>query len=370
MKILVIANANNIWVHSFVKNVISPSNIVYLLYSGALKPEYRQTYIERNIVILGKDKLIYKLPKIGSIIRRNDYSREILKEKFDCCIILNTTSYRLSIWNKVKSNIGKTTVLYWGSDIHRVSKEELKLQKKYLDGVDKIVFTAENLKQSFMSVYPNEYLSKISVIQFGLDSLAPITKIQETYSRIEIKEELGIPTDKTIVAIGYCGIPEQQHLRIIQELATLDAKEKKNLCVMLQFMYNTKKDYRERVIYSLDNSNISYVSFDRFLSPPELAKLRYATDIFINAQTTDALAGSVLETVYAGGKLISGSWLKYPEMEYWGVQNWQFDKFEQLNDVLRKVMSVNYNPSEKCMEKLKNTMSWSNCKEKWDKFLE
>lgn len=369
MKILIIANSSNIWVHSFVKNVISPSNDIYLLYSGSLKPEYQQTYKERDIVILGKDKLIYRLPKVGSLIRRSDYCKEISKEKFDCCIILNTTSYRLSIWNKVKNNIDKTVALYWGSDIHRVSKEELKLQKKYLDYVDRIVFTAENLKQSFMSLYPKEYLSKISVIQFGLDSLESITKVQDTYSRIEIKEELGIPIDKTIVAIGYCGIPEQQHLRIIRELAALKIEEKKNMCVMLQFMYNTKADYREQVINSLKNSNISYISFDRFLSPPELAKLRYATDIFINAQTTDALAGSVLETVYAGGKLINGSWLKYPEMKTWGVKNWQFDEFEELNDVLRDAMSVDFHPGEESLEKLRNTMSWLRCREKWNEFL-
>ena len=78
-----------------------------------------------------------------------------------------------------------------------------------------------------------------------------ITEVQKIYSRIEIKEELNIPVDKTIIAIGYCGIPEQQHLRVIQELAALDIKEKNNMCVMLQFMYNTKAGYREQVINSL-----------------------------------------------------------------------------------------------------------------------
>ena len=81
------------------------------------------------------------------------------------------------------------------------------------------------------------------------------------------------------------------------------------------------------------------------------------------------MAGSVLETLYAGGKLINGSWLKYPEMKTWGVKNWQFDEFEELNDVLRDAMSVDFHPGEESLEKLRNTMNWLRCREKWNEFL-
>ncbi len=373
MKILIIANSNNIWPHSFIRHVLAPQDEIYLLSSDSYREEYMKTYKERDIVLLGKSRRIYRIPKLGPMLRRVDYCRAITKNNhFDVCIILNTTTYRLKIWNKIKENVDKTVVLYWGSDIHRTGRNELLNQQKYLDDVHNIVFSAENLKETFLEVHRNkrEYRGKASVIHFGLESLEHIDAIRSSNSRDEVKKELKIPTDKIIVAIGYCGIPEQNHEKIIAEITKLNSKEKKDLCIMLQFMYNTETSYRQHIISLLDREGIDYVVFDKFLPPTELAKLRYATDIFVNAQTTDALAGSVIESIYAGAKLLNAEWLEYPEFMKWGLKYWRFKRFADLSKVLREViLSLQDIESIDVTEEISSDLNWQQCKEKWSEFL-
>ena len=49
----------------------------------------------------------------------------------------------------------------------------------------------------------------------------------------------------------------------------------------------------------------------RYLDRQELAAFRIASDILIHLPVSDALSGTVLETVYAGNAVITGSWLPY-----------------------------------------------------------
>lgn len=370
MKILIIANSNNFWVHAFLMNVINLDDEIYLLNSDVLKDEYKKDYQERKVILIGTNKQVYKIPKIGTALKKNDICKEICKVKhFERCIILNTTDYRLSIWNSVKHIIDRTAVLYWGSDIHRVPQNKLQSQKKYLDYIDDIVFTAKNLKIAFEKVFSEKYSSKSHIIQFGLDSLNFIDDICKKYSREQVKEELGLPPNKVTISIGYCGIPEQQHEKIINEILKLDNEQKAKFCIMLQFMYNTDSLYRKHIIGILKKADIDYKVFDKFLLPPELAKLRYSTDIFINAQTTDALSGSVLESLYAGAKLISAEWLVYPEFEDLGIEYCIFAKFDEIGENLTDVISSQRYSSNLGNQKLKSLVSWTTCRNKWQFFF-
>ena len=49
----------------------------------------------------------------------------------------------------------------------------------------------------------------------------------------------------------------------------------------------------------------------RYLDWQQLAAFRIATDILIHLPVSDALSGTVLEVVYGGNCVITGSWLPY-----------------------------------------------------------
>lgn len=71
----------------------------------------------------------------------------------------------------------------------------------------------------------------------------------------------------------------------------------------------------------------AYSIIEDFLSEEQVSALRLIGDVFIQLQTTDALSASTQEHIYAGARVIVGSWLPYSFLLENGVC------FETVSDV-------------------------------------
>lgn len=94
----------------------------------------------------------------------------------------------------------------------------------------------------------------------------------------------------------------------------------------------------------------------------DLAKFRIATDVFINAQTTDAFANSFIENVYTKSIMINAKWLHYPELDEFPLYVNEFSVFNEIPALLEKnIDNDKLEWNKKCVE----NRTWEECCKKW-----
>ena len=94
-----------------------------------------------------------------------------------------------------------------------------------------------------------------------------------------------------------------------------------------------------------------------------MAKLRVVTDIFINAQTTDAFCNTIKEYMYAYTHIINASWLHYPEIDKFGLNVFEFKSFSEIPALLDSRLSDRELESNRTI--IAKEGSWDTCREKW-----
>ena len=182
---------------------------------------------------------------------------------------------------------------------------------------------------------------------------------------------MGIQKNEIAIAVGYNGIREQQHLEVVKSLNELDFGDKKNLHIYIHMGYGASDDlYMKELNDELLKLGCKYTISKKFMDESEIARLRFAMDIFINAQTTDALSASMLEYLYAGCIVLNPEWLKYDFLKENKIYNCIYKDFQDLPQKLQKVLFCNKNIEEQ-IEHTKQIIflsySWEKIIEKWQK---
>jgi hypothetical protein len=198
---------------------------------------------------------------------------------------------------------------------------------------------------------------------FGTSGFEYIDKHRAT-PKAEHKAAFGIDPERISVCIGYNAIPEQQHERVIEKLAELPQEEKGKIFLVLPMAYGWGgAKYVERVRQKLSNSQIDFCILTEFFDLEKIATLRLATDIFINAQTTDAFCASIRECLYADTVVLNALWLHYREIDEWGLRVEEFSSFEERPKKLSECMKKSREEYAQNREILAEKSSWNNCLE-------
>lgn len=256
----------------------------------------------------------------------------------------------------------KLILSYWGSDLFRVNRKELTAQGKYVRHADFITFDNIDLEIEFKKIYRKKIPSK--VVLFGLPVLDIIDKTSRKMADEDIRRQWGIAKDKIVIAIGYNGIPQQQHKKVLSAISKLDKQYKEKVVLLLQMSYGGSREYRKSVINAVKKTGYEYIVIQHFLSNDEVAELRIITDIFINAQTTDAFSGSVCEYLFANTILINAKWLRYKEFEKYNFQYLEFQSFNEIPLLISQVMEKEIDVS-KNKELVWKLRSWEYCAPRW-----
>lgn len=364
-KIFLIGTLKSSYLTQYIENVLEPLGFDIYMQVSKSDREYSKSYIEKhNINFIkfyeNKELFYFRIPYIGNILKSVKNLFALIKCKpFNYIHIQYVTNHELL---RAKFARGKNTKCYasfWGSDLLRQTKKYLKKEEKYLRNYELISADGYTLQNAYENIYPKLNV-KFEMIPYGVSLIQYIDKYLNDINLC--KDFFQFPKNKKIVAIGYNAIKQQQHDKVMDALKNIENKEKYFLVFQMSYGFNADKDYVPNLVREIESSGFEYKIIKDFLSMDDLAKLRIATDIFINAQTTDAFANSFIENIYTKSIIINAKWLHYPELDKFPLYVNEFSDFNEIPSLLEKTIDdekLEWN--KKCIE----NRTWDNCRKKW-----
>lgn len=228
----------------------------------------------------------------------------------------------------------------WGSDLMRISGElEYYRQKKMFERANIITLQSIEMREIILAKYGRHLKPKIRITLFGTDNeFFDNIDLYDNLADIQkFKNELGIAFHKKLITIGHNANPFNNHLTILNHVKHI--KQKENTVVLLPFTYGCEDfNYINQVKEYCENEQIEYRIFQKFLSINDLALLRIVTDVMIHMPESDAQSAAMIETLYAGNIVITGSWLPYGNLRRREITYYEIEEFSYLARMLDNVL--------------------------------
>lgn len=339
--LLIISNADSVYIKQYVEQLIKYSNdneySIYLLTRN--NEVFSSRYSELGVNIIhyvrnyagGKERL-YKF------LLRTKHKVKNYGVKFDYIHVHFVDRITLTLAKVLSNEKTKIIVSYWGSDIYRKGELAFTKEEPLLKYADKITFITEDMHSKFCNIYGDIFNNKCSIIDFGLEVIDKLAGMKEG-DQLSARQEFGFGDEDIVIAVGYNINKEQQHLEVINSLGNLPGYFRHKICFYLHFGYGCETEgYVDSLIKEMERFNFRYVISRKFMDASEIAKLRCAVDIFINAQVTDALSASMLEYIYAGKIVINPVWLKYKLLDENNIKTCIYNEFSELPFILKEVI--------------------------------
>lgn len=341
-KLLIVGDSNSIWIYNFIVYILAgkEKRKIDLLCTDDKAGKWDDKYRRMNIRLirlpekLAEDrKKAHKtmLERISSIYQCIKFVNRL--GEYDIINMQFVNPVFLLYFLGTKRIKDKLILSYWGSDLMRMSRDNELIEKVFLRYKKCAYMTFDNgdLEDLFFQKFPVDK-SKGSVIMLSLPVLDWIDKTRLEDCKIISGQH--ISEDKIVIAIGYNGRQEQQHMKIIKALSKLEEKYKNEVLLILQMTYGGEEEYIVACESACKSGGLGYVLFKDFQMYEESARLRKRTDIFINAQTTDAFSGSFCEYMYADTIVLNAKWLHYRELDEHPFVYREFESFVNIPSIL------------------------------------
>lgn len=367
--ITILGDGNSIHLFGYIQNAIDFTLYKIILLTPEIRNDkYNSVYIEKGVKIINYHKNIPGYISKNKIFRRVNVILNILTnmrlEKSDFIHVHFANIEQCIIARILTKKNSKLIISFWGSDLLRANNKTKKIVHKCLKKSHKITLLTEVMLDKFQETYLNKFNDKILITKFGDQIFDYIKEIEDYYTKEDCKKYFDINQNKVSIAIGYNGIKEQQHLLVLEQIAKLNEETKEKMTLLLQ-MGNASKDYFVSVKNILDHIQCDYRIITDYLTEKDVAILRKSADIFINAQITDALSGSMQEYIYAGALVINGEWLNYKELEANNIRCLTFSSFDEIQTILLNMIDKKAEKNDDFVKKLDNISSWKAAKQTW-----
>lgn len=369
-KILIIGDANTIWIKSYIEHILSSDvNEIYLLSTEETK--FDDFYRQRRVVLVPTHRcnsLIDRIPKVGGIANILMRAKSLRKYgPFDVIHIHYVTRAALLLAKLLKRCDTRIIASWWGSDLLRKDINELKKESLFFSEISCFTISSDAMYERFVNIYGQQYSERINKVYFGVSGFTSIMQVIETFSIEDCKKSIGANPDKILVAIGYNKSQGQQHDKVLSQVNVLDKNLQERIEIVLQCSYGECSDeYWERLHQIKNGLSCKTIVLTDYMSDIEVAKLRYATDIYINAQITDAFSATMQEYLFSGTIVLNPKWLSYPEISKFGLSCVEYNDFSEIPKVLSKVLSVEMHRKSENSVIYRHT-SWSEVKKGWEK---
>ena len=375
MKILLYGCTYSTWITYFIDNFLKKEDYDVWILKTSNKEEYIQRFKEQGVHLIecpskimdwhdGKLKgnffviLYIHYLQVKTIVKSGKYDL-INLHYVDIVDIVDV--FLLKCLTKAK-----LLVSYWGDDLLRFTDRILHFLGIFAKHADYVTFDNDDLKIKFHKVYKWAEKANSETVLFGLPILDIIREKQNNVSGIEIRKKWEFPENKTIIAIGYNAIPQQQHIAVLNSIEKLENEIKERIFILLQmsYGYGGTEEYKKSVADAAKKAGCQYKVIDSFLSDEEIADLRIVTDIFIHAQLTDAFSGSICENLFAGTILLNARWLRYQEFVDYNFKYLEFEEIDEVAQIIKEVLEHGFDVSgnSNLIWKLR---SWDACMPKW-----
>ena len=110
----------------------------------------------------------------------------------------------------------------------------------------------------------------------------------------------------------------------------------------------TYNEYPSGYVFDVNNKlneyNIKHILYTKFLSDEDLLLIQQSTDIFIHIQKTDAFSASVQENILCGNFVINGEWVRYPDLELYGIPYALVSDTNEIGDIILSYIYRNLSP--------------------------
>jgi glycosyltransferase involved in cell wall biosynthesis len=302
----------------------------YFINSDETKWAFGKTIVSKNF--LKKNILLYlNFLKIFRFFKKNDCH-------YDVCNI-HYTDVRYFFIRKRLFNISEKLVIsVYGSDFNKYKKYDF-FQKPFYKKAKRITLANEITKDHFDAYYKNKFSSKLSICRFGL-SLIPLIKEAQSDAlyKTNALKNFNFPEDKIIITIGYNSSPNNQQLKVIEEILKIDSELLKKIFLVFPMTYGGFANNIKDVESILVNTSIPYSIIRNFLNTQELVLLRIASDIMIQLPISDQLSATMCEYLYTRNWVITAKWLPYESIDQTGVKYDRIESFDQLTDRLEEIL--------------------------------
>lgn len=372
MKILILGNSASQWQRAFVDRVILPlGHDVYELASR--DTNLHQEFSNNKDILIRPSRIsqvIMKIPKIRALAMLCSNIMALRKTgPYDVIISMFVSNSSLYCARALKKSHTKLIAYFCGSDVLRLEGYKLAAMKRNVRHIDHLFFASEQVKDAYVQKFGHHVETVNAVIHLGISVFDAIDRLKE--KKADCKTTLQIPVDRRSVCVGYNGKPAQQHISIIEKLSKSTEDEKKRLHLLFPMTYGATESYIRSIEDRVKREGFSYSIWRDYLNDEQMAVLHGATDFFINAQETDGLSASVLETLYAGSILLNAGWLDYPEYHTWGLSYAVFHDFDELLELIRRAVNgETVIDKERNHQILQGQMSWESTKVAWAHILE
>ena len=358
MKILVLGNIQSKWVKEYIEYVLLPLGHTVEVLGDEKNCKYTDFYRNNGIVIrrlASAGPLAKRLPLIRILSAANRIVKSNNWDRYDLIVNMFVNYRDLMITSKLRTKETKTAMYFAGSELLRKSKAAVRLYNVFLPHADRYVMGSRTLLKDFNRKFGPKFHGE--VINFGVSVFDSIDQLLKSGT---------IQKKGNTFCIGYNGMQAHQHLAVLDLFAKLSTRLKNKASIIVPMTYGSSVDYQGAVKEKLEQIGIAYQLYTEYRNNDQMAELWCTADYFINAQTTDSLSASVLESVYAGCELISPTWLDYPEYREFGVQKTDYRNFEELYTIIVNILDGDFKPAGGCnRQTLYDKMSWKAARKKW-----
>lgn len=230
----------------------------------------------------------------------------------------------------------KRIISVFGSELYRSPEVVIRKLRALVAIADHVTAANPDTLRDFRKRfgYPED---KTSICRFGLQPLRSIEAMKDV-SKESHKAAIGIAPETFLITCGYNASPGQQHDAMINAIAAVKELLPDPYVLLFPVAMGGTASYISELENKLKSANLNYKFIREFLPDNELAHLRCATDIMIQIQITDQLAGAMQEHLYAGNVVITGAWLPYAVLDEGGIVWWKTESPEKLGVTLAELL--------------------------------
>lgn len=366
VKILIIGNADSIWVKEYCKKVLIPVcySVDILSKNNA---RFEQYYQKNNVNVIKIDcPVVYNHLGKGKFFR---YIKNLFVDReYDVVHVQFSSRYNLRIANMLRKKCRYIVATFWGSDLLRSNRLQHVEMFLYLRRTKDIILLTDNMLEYFKNTILKIFLKKTKVLDFGVSNLSTLNQLNGAKEREKCKEILNFPIDKYIIGIGYNRSKGQQHLEVLEAMYYLPESIRNRCHFVLQMTYGEKdNDYLAKIQELLKTLQVGYSVFDNYMTDEDVCFLRNATDIYINAQITDALAATINEYLYSETIVINPTWVNYSELDNLGMKYISYASINELPAIIEKIImgELEISDLEFNRKQIWNAYSWEVRKDAW-----
>ena len=293
--------------------------------------------------------VLYKLRYVGPLLRAWNFRRSLqLGKEYDAIIVLWVYTQNLFAYNAYKKLAKNLILVPLGSDVLRIGRFTRLFLRPIYQNADYVVLSPIDFKLKVQKYFGVEE-SHIVMLDFGSSLIDLLT--HNSITKEEAKKQLDI-SDKFVLTIGYNASIAQNHLSVIQQIDSVRDKLPSNILLLLPMTYPSTmaaREYVRNVREYVQMRGYSYMVIEEYLDEKKLLYIRKSSDIFIHAQLTDAGCASIQEYILSGSIVLNAGWLRYSELESYGIPYFIFNTINDLGlcllEAVKKRGDFKYSPS-------------------------